>query len=821
MSQPLSNNRRSLLPLALTLALALAACAFCATAYGTYGDLGKPFGEKGKQKGQFTITSDVHALGVDPTDNSVYVGDEPKEGNESAAEYRIQKFSSSGKFIASASFKVEPVGPEGGYPVGLEGIAVDPTAPGGGRVYALVIYEREEEAGPKLLKEIEKHTGMPRIDGEEAAAGILYAFSTTPSGEQLVPAKNEKGEEFPGGVFASEATLDAQSEVTHNPAASALLEPSGIAVDPTDHDVIILGQEDQGQEVRLTAAQRVNPDGTLGPRWVDVHGCFEGEEESPLCFSEGEGEEVQPGEPTSPVVTQTGHVLVDLPQSEIWEVPSDFASQAVPEPVLRFPAKPLQTLLSFPGGLEPTEGGSLSYVHEASEGASEGRLYQMGELEPGTVLEPLFPAVLSFKLSEAGGALQATEIGFTGGQNKKQHSTCAISALSQPFLAGGEGQAVYVFDPDVGNAEEIAKPHMDVYGPGGSGCLTDSVEPPVATAKGTVVGTAGNPADVNEAVTLSSKLALGNALSVNWDFGDGTTKEVSADQFQTTSVEHAFTAPGTYTVKETVHTDDLAEPTLSTQAMVVVTAAKPTAQFAASANPTAGSPVKFTSTSADPNKSPLVQYVWKFGDGQEETTKTGTVEHTYAAAGKYTVSLQVTDELGLSGSASKELPVAEAAPPPPPPPTTTTTNTPPPTTNTQTTTTSGPTKVPPPAEHSPEAKLASTSLSVTAAGVFTVKISCPAGDTNCSGAITLTTLGAVGAGKKKAVLTLASGSFTIAGGASKSLTLHLSAKARVLLAGSHVLHAKSTIVARDPSGGSSTTAATVTLKAAKQAAHHH
>ena len=810
MSQSLSNNRRSLLPLMLTLVAALAASVFCATAYGTYGDLGKPFGEKGKKSGQFTITSDVHALGVDPTDNSVYVGDEPKEGDESAAEYRIQKFSSSGKFIASASFKVEPVShSEGGYPIGLEGIAVDPTAPGGGRVYALVIYEREEG------------TSVPRVDGEEAAAGVLYAFSTTPSGEQLVPAKNEKDEEFPGGVFASRVTLNAQSEVTHNPGASALLEPAGIAVDPTDHDVIILGREDQGGEKRLTAAQRVNPDGTLGPRWVDVNGCFEGEEESPLCYSEGEGEELQPGEPTSPAVTQTGHVLVDLPDSEIWEVPSDFSSQAVPKPVLQF-ANRLQTLLSFPGGLEPTEGGSLSYVHETSEGAGEGRLYQMGELEPGTVLEPRFPAVLSFKLSEAGGALHATEVGYTGGQNKKQHSSCAISAFSQPFLAGGEGQAAYVFDPGVppGNSQETPQPHVDVYGPGGSGCLTDSVEPPVATAKGTVVGTAGNPADVNETVTLSSKLALGNALSVNWEFDDDTTKEVSTDQFQTTSVEHAFTAPGTYTVKETVHTDDLAEPTLSTQATVVVAAAKPTAQFTNSASPTAGAPVKFTSTSVDPNKSALVQYVWKFGDGQEETTATGTVEHAYANAGKYTVSLQVTDALGLSDSASRELTVAAEQGGTPPPPTTTTNN-PPPTTNTTTTTSSGPANVSPSSvESSPEAKLASASLSVTAAGAFTVKITCPAGDTDCSGAITLTTLGAVGTGKKKAVLTLASGSFTIAGGAGKSFTLHLSAKARALLARSHVLRAKSTIVARDPSGGSSTTAATVTLKAAKQAAHH-
>ncbi len=800
--------RRSLL-LALFALTLICASGLCAAAFGSYGDLERSFGAKGKKNGQFNPSHGVHALGVDPTDNSVYVGDEPVEGEESSAEYRIQKFDASGKFLASASFKIKPEGPEGGYPVGLEGIAVDPTAPGGGRVYALVVYEREEEAGPKRLKEIENGKAVPRIDGEEPAAGILYAFSTVPSGEKLVPAKNAKGEAFPEGVFADKVTLNAQSEAVHDPAQAALLEPAGIAVDPTDHDVIILGQEDQGDGQRLTAAQRVEPEGTPGPRWVDVHGCFEGEASSPLCFSEGEEEEVQPGDPISPVVTQTGHVLVDVLGDEIWEVPSDFSAQAVPKPVLRFQSN-LQDLLSFPGGLEPTEGGSLSFVHETSEAAGEGRLYQMGELEPGSILDPRFPAVLSFKVAEAGGALNIGEIGFTGGQNKKQHPSCAISAFSQPFVAGGTGQLVYVFDADVppGNSQETAKPHVAVFGPGGSGCLEATVEAPVASAKGTVVGTAGNPANVNQAITLSSKLTLGNALSVAWSFGDGTTAEEAAYQFQTTAVEHAFKAPGAYTVTETVHTDNLANPTLTAQTTVMVAAKTPIAQFTSSASPTAGVPVKFTSTSTDPNKSPLVKYVWKFGDGQEATTESGSVEHTYASAGPYVVSLQVTDALELSGSTSRELTVSAKQSNEKPG---------------EEPTTSAPSQQqgPPPGsgvlpftEHSPQASVAGASLKVTFAGAVNIKISCAAGVASCSGTITLKTLGPVAAAGKKSVLTLASGSFTIAGGASKTLTLQLSKKARMLLARSHVLRTKSTIAARNPSGASSTTTATITLTVA-------
>jgi hypothetical protein len=83
----------------------------------------------------------------------------------------------------------------------------------------------------------------------------------------------------------------------------------------------------------------------------------------------------------------------------------------------------------------------------------------------------------------------------------------------------------------------------------------------------------------------------------------------------------------------------------------------------------------------------------------------------------------------------------------------------------------------------------------------------------------LRTLGAVSAGKRKAILTLATATFTLTGGQVKSLTLHLSAKAKALLARSHVLKARATIIARDSQGSVHTTQTTVTLR--PQASKHH
>jgi hypothetical protein len=124
-------------------------------------------------------------------------------------------------------------------------------------------------------------------------------------------------------------------------------------------------------------------------------------------------------------------------------------------------------------------------------------------------------------------------------------------------------------------------------------------------------------------------------------------------------------------------------------------------------------------------------------------------------------------------------------------------------------------------EGSPDATIADTSLTESSSGAVSLKISCPAGESSCAGTVTLRTLNAVsasvaGSAKTKAtVVTLATGSFTVAGGQVKTVTLHLSAKARTLLARLHILRVRATIVARDPTGETHTKRVIVTLHAAK------
>jgi alpha-tubulin suppressor-like RCC1 family protein len=126
----------------------------------------------------------------------------------------------------------------------------------------------------------------------------------------------------------------------------------------------------------------------------------------------------------------------------------------------------------------------------------------------------------------------------------------------------------------------------------------------------------------------------------------------------------------------------------------------------------------------------------------------------------------------------------------------------------------------------PDAELASTSLTASSSGTVSVKVTCPSAESSCTGTLTLRTLTAVSARitrhqskKKAAILTLAVGWFKVAGGHVATVKLHLSAKARALLARTHVLRARATIVAHDPTGAGHTTETVVTLRSPKATRH--
>ncbi len=122
----------------------------------------------------------------------------------------------------------------------------------------------------------------------------------------------------------------------------------------------------------------------------------------------------------------------------------------------------------------------------------------------------------------------------------------------------------------------------------------------------------------------------------------------------------------------------------------------------------------------------------------------------------------------------------------------------------------------------PDVHLGSTELHARSAGYVHVRIGCPVRESRCSGTITLRTLTAIRASgaevppnaTKARILTLASHSFTLAGGHPITVVLRLTPRARALLTRMHVLRASATILARDPAANTHTTRTVVTIRKA-------
>jgi hypothetical protein len=869
-----------------------------------YGEITR-FAEKGE------LVEPEAAFGADVEDDSLYVVDEPDEGKKGFRLQEFEEIKATKKYEVVASAMFNPKGNAESNEI--EGVAVDPKR---GRVYVLATEERPAK----------------KVDPEKAAAAELYAFQLEQNGSKLEPASGTTGE----GLLAGTEVLEPDS----NTSGVSLLEPSGITVDPINGDVIISGWEDRAKVANeeTPVLQEVETSGKLGSKYVDETGFFEEENID------------------SPVVSATGQVYVIGSRDEIDEVPTKEGAflHGAPQHVFRFNCEEEEVegcasfakqnpevLTEFPG--EAAEEGAQMSI------GAEGDIYvrarirlseEAGERHGGVlVLSPSF-----------------VEQGWTGGGSQlagKPTQECSVRELSgrRPLVVAGKERVFMLSRTEY--EEGKVSPAIVEFGPNGKACPKAVASPLTVKAGGVEV----SHVPIADKATLSSQLTQANALSVEWEFGDGsatqtvstrapeTSEEIAGGSghvqvYATASVEHKFLKGGKLTVKERIHTDDLATPLIELEHTVTVVGAPGVQAEVSTVNGTAvtlegevdaygkeitecffeygkaseGFPDEvpcspkptgegFVAVSGEVSGlTKLTAYHFRIsvknssGEATEGAGKSFTTGEPAPApvTGTATVGGQTTAVLnghvnpegetvkcvfqyGASTSYGSEVPcstaldgqqeaVAESAPltglhagqayhfrivaltasgknyygadekfttEKAPEPTKTSTS------NNNNTGTPSPSAEAPPTgtggvlpEHVakppavPLVTIASASIPVSTAGAFDLQLGCPAEAVSCSGAITVKTLTAVAASSgheakksKKAILTLATGSFAVAGGKPKAIALHLSASARKLLAHSGVLRARVTLVARDPGGATHTTVAIVTLKLTK--AHHH
>lgn len=160
-----------------------------------------------------------------------------------------------------------------------------------------------------------------------------------------------------------------------------------------------------------------------------------------------------------------------------------------------------------------------------------------------------------------------------------------------------------------------------------------------------VTGSVTAPASIT-ASTAGSTDSDGSIVASTINFGDGSAP-VSGS-----SASHTYSTAGTYTITGTV-TDNLGA-TASKSAAIVVSSSTNLPPIAAiSATPGAAYAPATISVSAAGSSDPdgtIASSVINFGDG---TSASGlTASHTYSAAGVYTLTAKVTDNLGASSTAT-------------------------------------------------------------------------------------------------------------------------------------------------------------------------
>ena len=160
---------------------------------------------------------------------------------------------------------------------------------------------------------------------------------------------------------------------------------------------------------------------------------------------------------------------------------------------------------------------------------------------------------------------------------------------------------------------------------------------------------AGDPA-----ATACTRDPSGLIAEYLWDFGDGgrTSGQMPG---------HVYSTAGTYLVRMTV-TDAFDRSAEATRTVPVTAGKPPTASFVVSPVPAAaGDEVFFDASASAPAAGRrLVSHEWNFGDGA--TGNGVATSHVYREARTYTVTVNVTDDTGLRGSAAGVVEVVDSAP---------------------------------------------------------------------------------------------------------------------------------------------------------------
>ncbi|NWF86495.1 PKD domain-containing protein [Candidatus Bathyarchaeota archaeon] len=167
---------------------------------------------------------------------------------------------------------------------------------------------------------------------------------------------------------------------------------------------------------------------------------------------------------------------------------------------------------------------------------------------------------------------------------------------------------------------------------------------------------------VNVTVTFNASASTdpdGTIVSYDWDFGDGNMTSMP-----TPIITHIYNMTGNYTVTLNVTDNDGLSDILTEDITVWPTQIPPFANFVYSPpNIQVNSTATFDASGSYDLDGSITQYMWDFGDTNITTVTTPIITHIYNTTGNYTVTLNVTDNEGLSSIFSRNVTVSIFIPP--------------------------------------------------------------------------------------------------------------------------------------------------------------